>query len=132
LSFDLGTWYIRQSDCSGGDGVADLAALGGAVDVMIIEAYTDTVGPASSGCPVAVTTPVACDNNLVGQMNLMCLLPRAHVAIGLIDPGSGVIADEALARIAAYGYPAVALWPDNDPFLGGTDWYTRLAAYLVP
>ena len=69
-------------------------------------------------CCQPVTTPVACDNNLVGQMNLMCLLPRAHVAIGLIDPGSGVIADEALARIAAYGYPAVALWPDNDPFLG--------------
>jgi len=131
LSFDLGTWYIRQSECSGGDGVADLTTLGNAVDLAIIEAYTNQMGPPSTGCPEPVATPVACDNNVVGQLNLMCLLPRARVAIGLIDPGSGPIVDDVLATIGHYGFQTVAIWPDEDPFLGGTDWYPRLADYLA-
>jgi hypothetical protein len=130
VSFDLGTWYIRESDCSGGGGVADVTALGGAVDLAIIEAYTNKVGAASSGCPAHVSTPVACDESLVGQLDLMCLPARSSVAIGLIDPGSGPIVDDALATIGSYGYQTVAIWPDEDPFLGGTDWYTKLADYL--
>ncbi len=130
LSIDLGTWYIRQSECSGGGGVADLTTLGDAVDVAIIMAYTNTLGPAADACPDPVATPVACDNQMAGQLALMCLLPRATVAIGLIDPGTAPIADDALAAIGRYGFRAVALWPDDDPFLGGTDWYVRFADYL--
>lgn len=130
LSLDLGTWYIRQSECSGGDGVVDLVELGDAVDLAIIEAYTDKLGAARSECPTPVATPVACDNDVTGQLDLMCLSPRATVAIGLIDPGSGPVADAVLAQVASYGFQTVAIWPDEDPFLGGTDWYSRLAAYL--
>jgi len=129
---DVGTWYIRQSECSGGGGVVDLTALGEAVDRVIIMAYTNQVGMASDRCPTPVDTPVACENNLVGQLNLMCLLlPRQTVAIGLIDPGSGPIVDDALTLIGRYGFQTVAIWPDEDPFLGGTDWYSRLADYLA-
>jgi len=60
----------------------------------------------------------------------MCLLPPPTVAIGLIDPGTGPIADDALAAIHRYGFGTVAIWPDEDPFLGGTDWYSRLADHL--
>jgi hypothetical protein len=122
---------VRQSDCSGGGGVADLKALGDAVDLVIIEAYTNKLGAASGGCPATVTAPVSCDETLVGQLTLMCLSPRPTVAIGLIDPGSGVIADDALATIRTFGFQTVALWPDEDPFLGGADWYTPLADYLA-
>ena len=131
VSLDLGTWYIRQSDCSGGAGVVDLKALGTAVDLLIIEAYTNKIGTVAGGCPADVKTPVACDESLVGQLTLMCLSPRATVAIGLIDPGSGPIADQALSTIRAYQFTSVALWPDDDPFLGGADWYTPLADYLA-
>jgi hypothetical protein len=130
LSIDIGTWYIRQSECSGGGGVADLTTLGDAVDLAIIMAYTNTLGPAAEACPAPVATPVACDNDMEGQLALMCLLPPSTVAIGLIDPGTGPIADDAFAAIHRYGFHTVALWPDEDPFLGGTDWYSRLADHL--
>src|SRR5262245_42473086 len=104
LSFDLGTWYIRQSDCSGGAGFADLMTLGAAVDLAIIEDYSGKLGGPSNACPAKVPTPAPCDDDVVAQLNLMCLVPRSAVSIGLIDPGTGPFADQALSTIASYGF----------------------------
>jgi hypothetical protein len=89
-------------------------------------------------------TPIACSSDFAGGLDVMCELPPANVSIGLISPeggngGTNVFAGDALAAVNAYGYRAVAIWPDDSVFLNdahispsGATWYSLLADYLKP
>jgi len=143
VSLDLGGWYMQQCTDSGGDGFVDLKTLGDSVDWAILEDYSGALGNApSTGCPSGFQTSIDCSGTFAGGLNVMCDLPPANVSIGLISPeggngGTNVFAGDALAAVNAYGYRAVAIWPDDSVFLNsdnispsGATWYSLLAGYL--
>ena len=143
VSLDLGGWYVQQCNESGSNGFVDLTTLGASVDWAILEDYSGALGNVgAAGCPSGLKTPIACSSDFAGGLNAMCMLPPANVSIGLISPeggngGTNVFAGDALAAVNAYGYRAVAIWPDDSVFLNdnhispsGATWYSLLADYL--
>jgi Glycosyl hydrolases family 18 len=125
LSFDLGTWFIKQTYCSGGTGVVDLTAIASNVDLAILEAYSSTLGTTSSSCPTTFADPALCTGDFFSQLNLMCVyLPTSVISIGFnANPSSGTndIAGSAFSAVEAYGIKNIAVWPDwNTDGLGAT------------
>jgi hypothetical protein len=116
LSIDLGTWFIKQTWCSGGVGVVDLTRLGPLVDQAILEDYASSLGAASNACPASLTNPQTCGVDFISSLNLMCAyLPASVVSIGLDASASGgnnAIAAETLSTLESYGITQVAMWPD--------------------
>jgi hypothetical protein len=151
LSIDLGTWFIRQTYCSGGDGMVDLTQLGANVDLAILEDYAATLTGGSMSCPSSLPNPQSCPSpdEFVTDMNLMCVyLPPEVVSIGLDAnaTASNPIAGETISRLESYGIKNVAMWPDyntNGP--GGSyvfmdtqqispsnaNWYQLLSGFLA-
>jgi hypothetical protein len=136
VSLDLGGWYVRQCDGSGGDGLVDLVALGNSVDQAIFEAYSGSLGSPGPSCPASNPNHQDCDADFVAALSVMCNLPRDVVSIGLISTGTNPFADKALSAAAAYGFSNVAVWPDDSKFLNasgmpnGATWYSVLADFL--
>jgi hypothetical protein len=151
LSLDLGTWFIKQTWCSGGNGVADLTALSANVDQAILEDYAATVLLGSGGCPASLQNPQSCPSpdEFTTDMNLMCVyLSPDVVSIG-IDAHvtmTNPIAGQAIQALERYGIKNVAMWPDyntNGPggsyaFMDaqgiapvGANWYDLLAGFLA-
>jgi Glycosyl hydrolases family 18 len=143
LTVDIGGWYIQQCGANG----IDLAQIGPAVDVAIIEDYAGGEGTAPTTCAGQPTGMINCDapdltNYFGAQLGLMCdVSPVSAVGIGLIEGQGGTGANpflpQALTDIATIGFTTVAVWPDEDPFLvptnipnGGT-WYSNLAQFLA-
>jgi hypothetical protein len=115
LSIDLGTWFIKQTWCSGGSGVVDLTHLGPLVDQAILEDYASSLGTASDACPASLTNPQTCGVDFISALNLMCAyLPASVVSIGLdaSATGNNAIAAETLSTLESYGITQVAMWPD--------------------
>jgi hypothetical protein len=151
LSIDLGTWFIKQTWCSGGTGVVDLTAIGANVDQAILEDYASTLTLPATTCPGSLTDPQTCPSpdEFISDMNLMCVyLPPGVVSIGLDAnvTASNPIAAAAIARLESYGITNVAMWPDyntNGP--GGSyvfldtqaivpataNWYDLLSGFLA-
>lgn len=147
LSFDLGTWYLKQTYCSGGSGVVDLTALAPTVDLAILENYVSQL-EGGSECPLSLPNPQTCDGNFVSALNLMCAyLPLDVISIGLNAKGgsSNLIAGPTLETLRRYGIKNVAIWPDYNAlgpggsyvFLdntsinpAGTTWYALLSNFL--
>ena len=144
LTVDIGGWYIQQCGANG----IDLAQIGAAVDVAIIEDYAGGEGTAPTTCTGAPSGMVNCNpdpNSYFGaQLGLMCdVSPVSAVGIGLIEGQGGTGANpflpKALTDIAALGFTTVAVWPSSgEPFLDATNipnggtWYSNLAAFLAP
>ena len=150
LSYDLGTWYLKQTWCSGGSGVVDLTAIGSVVDLAIIEDYASTLGTASSTCPTSLPDPQNCGTDFMSALNLMCVyVPNAAISIGFnANPSSGSndVAGAVVNATQTYGIHNVAVWPDyNADGIGGTyvfldanniqpagaSWYSLLANFLA-
>lgn len=116
LSFDLGTWYLKQTWCSGGNGVVDLTKIGAVVDLAVVEAYSTHLGAASSSCPASLPDPQLCSDDFMSVLNLMCVyVPNAAISMGFNAngaTGSNDIAGDVVAVTQAYGIRNVALWPD--------------------
>ncbi|HEX4456857.1 MAG TPA: hypothetical protein VIA18_02755 [Polyangia bacterium] len=143
VSLDLGGWYVQQCTDSGGNGFVDLKTLAASVDWAILEDYSGALGsPNSGGCPSGFQDQIDCSSTFTGGLNVMCDLPPANVSIGLISPvggngGTNIFAGAALDAVNAYGFRAVAVWPDDSVFLNANDispagatWYSLLAGYL--
>ncbi len=143
VSLDLGGWYVQQCTDSGGNGFVDLKTLAASVDWAILEDYAGALGsPNASGCPSGFQDQIDCSSTFAGGLDVMCDLPPANVSIGLISPvggngGTNVFAGGALDAVNAYGFRAVAIWPDDSVFLNANDispagatWYSLLAGYL--
>jgi hypothetical protein len=125
LSFDLGTWYLKQSMCSGGTGFVDLKTIGKNVDLAIVEAYSSHLGTASSSCPASLQDPLPCADDFMSVLDLMCVyVPNAAISMGFnANPstGSNPVAGAIVAATKAYGIRNVAVWPDyNGDGPGGT------------
>jgi len=149
LSIDLGTWYVRQSYCSGGNGVVDLTAIGAVVDQAIMMNYLTSMGPAQAACPASLPDPQVCSNDFVPTLNLMCVYvtPPGAVSIALsANPtaGNNPIAGASVDAVVAYGIRNLAVWPDwNTDGPGGsyvflddqgnvpaTSWFELLHGFL--
>jgi hypothetical protein len=150
LSYDLGSWYLKQSWCSGGAGVVDLTTIGSVVDLAIVEDYASTLGTASSSCPASLANPQLCGTDFMSVLNLMCVyVPNANISIGFnANPASGSnpIAGAVIAATETYGIKNVAVWPDwnadglngsyvlvdaNNIQPSGSSWYSLLAGFLA-
>ncbi len=148
LSLDIGTWYLKQTWCSGGTGVVDLTAIGANVDLAILEDYAPTLGTPSSTCPASLADPQACGTDFMSALNLMSVyVPNANISIGYNASagsfGNNPVAVDVVNATRAYGIRNVALWPDlnydgpNGTYLladsknnqQGTSWYTLLANF---
>ncbi len=149
LSFDLGTWYIKQTYCSGGTGVVDLQAIGANVDLAIVEAYANQLGTPSTSCPASLPDPQNCGPDFMSVLDLMCVyVPNANISIGYnANPSSNLgnnpVAADSVKATQAYGIRDVALWPDmnadgpNGSYQfadsknnqQGTSWYALLASF---
>lgn len=151
LSFDLGTWFIEQTNCSGGKGVVDLTTFGAHVDMAIVEAYTNVLGTPKTSCPASLANPAACSGDFTSVLDLMCVyLPKGKISIGLdarpdTSLANNPIAGAAIAATKAYGIQNVAVWPDSNSdgpsgsyaFMDTTgiqpanaNWYDLLSAFL--
>jgi hypothetical protein len=139
LSLDLGGWYVRQCTAGGSDGLVDLTTIGASVDWAIIEAYAGALGSPGQSCPGKSNGAINCDATFADALNAMCqVLPAPSVSIGLISTGSNSFAGDALDAVNAYGFTAVAVWPDDSTFLNdsnmqpaGATWYDVLKTYLT-
>jgi len=143
----LGTWYIKQTFCSGGSGVIDLSQLAPNVDLAILEDYDTVLGPASTSCPATLPNPMNCTLQFVDDLNLMCrYLPNAVVSIGLDSKitSTNPIAGGVFSLLQSYGIANVAVWPDSNSsgpngsyvFLdtngivpAGANWYALLTTF---
>jgi Glycosyl hydrolases family 18 len=149
LSIDLGTWFIKQTWCSGGTGVVDLTTIGSYVDQVIVEAYASTLGTASTSCPASISDPQNCGTDFMSVLNLMCVyVPSSQISIGFnVNPSTGnnAIAGSVISAVEAYGIHNVAVWPDfNSDGAGGSyvfmdskniqpttaTWYSLLSGFL--
>jgi hypothetical protein len=151
LSFDLGTWFIKQTWCSGGNGVADLTALSANVDQAILEDYAATILLTTGGCPTSLVNPQGCPSpdEFLTDMNLMCVyLSPDVVSIGIDThvTATNPIAGQAIQALERYGIKNVAVWPDyNTNGTGGgyvfmdpqgispigANWYDLLSGFLA-
>lgn len=149
LSYDLGTWYVKQTYCSGGTGVVDLKAIASNVDLVIMEAYANTLGTPQATCPASLPDPQACSPDFMSELNLMCVyVPKGNISIGYnANPtsalGNNPVAVDVVAATQAYGIRNIALWPDTNAdgpngtyqFADsknnqqGTSWYTLMANF---
>jgi hypothetical protein len=88
----------------------------------------------SCASATAGNSPDCGDSNFVSGLNVMCDLPPNAVSIGIIDSahngGADTYTSDALNAVSAYGYPAVAVWPDDFGFYAQAAWYAALATYL--
>jgi hypothetical protein len=149
LSIDIGDWFVKQSYCSGGNGMVDLTALAPNVDLVILMDYKLKLGTASTKCPSSIPNPQSCGNDFVSTLNLMCVyMPNDVISIGFnADPQvNNPIAGQSVSTVQSYGIHAVAIWPDSnsDGPNGGfafldtkniqptnATWYSLLAGYLA-
>ena len=151
LTVDVIDSNVDGSYCSDNNGFLDLAQLASsAVDRVIIEDYTPTLGVAGSGCqPVNLdhSNPSDCDPTFVGQLNLMCSggLPADKVVIGLeaVSTGTNPVAGQAVSLLESYGFTKVAVFPQYEgagdyAFLSPAglnadqaDWYSLLRQFLA-
>ena len=121
LTVDVVNSNVDGSYCSGNNAFLDLNLLAAsAVDRVVIEAYSSTLGGPSTGChPVVLNhrSPSNCNPTFTGQLNLMCSggLPATKVVIGLISVSSGTnpIAGRAVSLLEAYGFTKVAVFPQD-------------------
>jgi hypothetical protein len=154
LTFDVVDFNVLQSNCSGGGGPMDLARLGDAVDLAIIEAYGSQLGTKTANCPASLQDPLLCYQTFMDYLNLMCVyMPMDKISIGLNacspnDPscggGSNTIAAEAMTAIEAYGIKSVAIFPqinsagpggdyaiyDSADIPGGETWFSLFSKFL--
>jgi len=147
LTVDVIDSNVDGTYCSGNNGYLDFQQLAAsAVDRIIIEDYTPTVGSASTSCqPVVLDhdNPSDCDATFTGQLNLMCSggLPAEKVVIGLesLSTGTNPIAGQAVSLIESYGFTKVAVWPQfetSGKYLSSaglssySDWYSLLEQFL--
>jgi len=133
LTVDVIASNVDGDNCSGNNGYLDLHQLAGsAIDRLIIEDYTSTLGSGSSaGCqPVTLdhNNPAPCDPSFVGQLNLMCSggFPANKVVVGLqtVSSGTNPIAGQALSALESRGFTKVAVFPSAE----GTGDYTYLSS----
>jgi Glycosyl hydrolases family 18 len=139
LSIEIGDWYTLQCAASCTTGLVDLTHIGDSVDSVIIMNYSDSLGSPAAGCPPTVGL-LSCDN-FSGGLTIMCNVnPPLVVNIGLMagpgSAGANQYLDKALEDVAAYGFPAVAVWPGGSAMPssqgvpGGASWYSLLAHFL--
>jgi spore germination protein YaaH len=123
LSLIVGTWFMKQSDCSGGTGLVDLAAVAPLVDQIIIMDYTPTLGSPAKICDSSVKPAVACNGDFGNAFDWMCAdVPLEKISIGLdSDPknGNNPSAGDTMAAIGASGVRNVAIWPEDNGGAGG-------------
>jgi hypothetical protein len=147
LSVDLGTWFIKQTNCSGGNGVVDLTAIAANVDWAILEDYDTMLGTASTSCPTSWPDPSSCTEDFIDDLDLMCVyLPPGVMSIGLDSKSSAnnPIAGSVFSALASYGVSNIAVWPDSNSdgpggqylFLtnadmspAGADWFSLLHGF---
>jgi hypothetical protein len=136
LSLDVAGWYISQCSASGGSALVDLTKIGPSLDLAIIEDYAGSLGGPVQTCASATSSnSTDCgDSNFVSGLNAMCNLPSNVVSIGVIysanNGGADSYTSDALNAVSAYGFDAVAVWPDDFGFYSQQSWYTALATYL--
>ncbi len=139
LSIEIGDWYTLQCAASCTTGVVDLTHIGDSVDSAIFMDYSDNLGSPTAGCPPTAGL-LSCDN-FSGGLTIMCNVnPPLVVNVGLIagpgSAGANQYLDKALDDVAAYGFPAVAVWPGGSAMPssqgvpGGATWYSLLAHFL--
>jgi hypothetical protein len=151
LSVDLGTWFLKQTWCSGGTGVVDLTAIGANVDLAILEDYATTLGTPSTSCPTSLPNPANCGTDFVSALNLMCVYISPSTAVSIAfaaNPtnGNNPVAGSVVSTTQAYGIKNVAIWPDwnvdgpgstylfmdsNNIQPSNTNWYKLLAGFLA-
>jgi hypothetical protein len=149
LQLVVGDWYIRQSNCSGGDGYVDLQAASSNVDQVIIMDYETGLGSPTTSCNASVSNPANCGNDFGSDLNLMCAyVPLDKINIGLdSDPNAGNndIAGACISATLAADIPAVSIWPEYNTsgpggsYLfcdttnispSGTTWFTLLSDFV--
>ncbi len=134
LSYDLGAWFVRQ--CAD-DGVIDLAQMGDAVDLMIMEDYEKVLGAPGTACPAPAPTQLNCYSDFTAQLQVMCNMPVKNVSIGVIAPDTSAFASQAFGAASSYGFTGVALWPGNGGFLAqdnfpaGQSWFSVFSDFLA-
>ena len=134
LSYDLGAWFVRQ--CAD-DGVIDLAQMGDAVDLMVMEDYEKVLGNPGTACPTPAPTQLNCYSDFTAQLQVMCNMPVKNVSIGVIAPDTSAFASQAFSAASSYGFTGVALWPGNGAFLAqdnfpaGQSWFSVFSDFLA-
>jgi hypothetical protein len=153
LSADAIVSNINGTWCSGNSGYLDFGLLSAsAIDRIIIEDYTASLGSPSTSCQAAVLStanPIGCplnssgsDVTFTGLLDFMCSnLPAQMVVVGVesISNQTNPIAGQAISAMESYGIDKVAVWPQfqGQDFLSSQGlvapqptWYQLLAAFL--
>jgi hypothetical protein len=151
MTLSLSIVTANVNGCTGdgsGGAFVDLAKLSASsIDAIILKDFAGALGTASTSCQSVVpnpTTPIACPTDFTGQLNLLCSnLPLGKTVVGLQDvsAATNAIVGTAFSAVQNYGFGAVAVQPpggavtlldDSGVAPPTADWYTLLAAFLLP
>jgi hypothetical protein len=136
LSTDIINNMMKQSYCSGGQGLIDLTQIGQVVDSVIDENYQPAIwtgsGPTPAACPASLANPLPCQEDVVTDLELLCVYvqPGSAVNVGLISPDQNAIAGLAFTAVESFGFRSISLWPNDNPLLDSTGFSPNWSNWL--